>query len=242
MSTVLYKAGDASEHRLQIGERDFSLRVIRHKSARRLRLRFERLSQTLRLTMPQSASLKSALKWAANQQAWVDAQLARQIAPVALVPGAVIPVEGHDHVLTWRHDATRTPYPESGRLIVGGPEHRAGARTLVWLKDRARRVLGEETRALAAMHDLPLGGVSIGDPRSRWGSCSAHGDIRYSWRLILAPPAVRLATVAHEVAHLRHMDHSAAFHAFVSEISAADPSDARLWLRREGMSLHRYTL
>ena len=51
--------------------------------------------------------------------------------------------------------------------------------------------------------------VSVGDAGSRWGSCSSQGRIRLSWRLILAPPAVRRYVVAHEVAHLVHLDHGA---------------------------------
>ena len=54
--------------------------------------------------------------------------------------------------------------------------------------------------------------VSIGDPGSRWGSCSPHRNaIRYSWRLILAPPQVLDYVAAHEVAHLIHADHSPAY-------------------------------
>ena len=75
---------------------------------------------------------------------------------------------------------------------------------------------------------------------SRWGSCASTGTIRYSWRLILAPAFVRRATVAHEVAHLVHMNHAPAFHALVAEILGSDPRPARAWLRREGAALHRF--
>ena len=80
--------------------------------------------------------------------------------------------------------------------------------------------------------------VGIGDPLSRWGSCSSGGTIRYSWRLVMAPDFVRRATVAHEVAHLVHMNHGPVFHALVAELHGADPRPARLWLRREGAGLH----
>ena len=82
--------------------------------------------------------------------------------------------------------------------------------------------------------------VGVGDPLSRWGSCSSSGAIRYSWRLILAPDFVRRATVAHEVAHRVHMNHGPAFHALVETLFEADPKPARLWLRREGARLHRF--
>ena len=53
--------------------------------------------------------------------------------------------------------------------------------------------------------------VSIRDPRTRWGSCSAAGAISYSWRLVICPPPVLDYVVVHELCHLRVHDHSKAF-------------------------------
>ena len=100
-------------------------------------------------------------------------------------------------------------------------------------------MLTRETREFAAKTGARLERVGIGDPVSRWGSCSSRGAIRYSWRLILAPDFVRRATVAHEVAHLVHLNHGPDFHALVAGILGADPRPARAWLKREGAALHR---
>ena len=61
----------------------------------------------------------------------------------------------------------------------------------------------------------------------------------YSWRLILAPPAVLQYVAAHEVAHLAEMNHSQAFWDQVTRIYGPY-EDARRWLRTEGNALHRY--
>jgi predicted metal-dependent hydrolase len=61
----------------------------------------------------------------------------------------------------------------------------------------------------------------------------------YSWRLIMAPPEVLDYVAAHEVAHLREMNHSPRFWDVVAGIYP-DYERQRLWLRREGASLHRY--
>ena len=55
----------------------------------------------------------------------------------------------------------------------------------------------------------------------------------------MAPDFVRRATVAHEVAHLVHMNHGPDFHALVEALLGTDPAPARRWLRREGAALHR---
>src|SRR5690606_21427354 len=154
--------------------------------------------------------------------------------------GAALPVEGTMLRIVATGGAGRQVRRVGDRLLVGGPQAHAGARVVRWLKAEAKAALTAETQTLAAVHDLPLGRVSIGDPRGRWGSCSGRGGRRYSWGLIRAPLFVRLATVAHEVAHLRHMHHGPEFHAFVRAIALADPEAARAWLRREGAGLHRY--
>src|SRR3546814_9346420 len=71
---------------------------------------------------------------------------------------------------------------------------------------------------------------------SDWSSDVCSSDL---WRLICAPIFVRRATVAHEVAHLAHMDHSPAFHARHADIYGGDPVPARQWLREHGAMLHR---
>ena len=101
-------------------------------------------------------------------------------------------------------------------------------------------MLEAETRSLAARAGLSVGRIRVGDPRSRWGSCSGDGVIAYSWRLILAPPSVREATVAHEVAHRLHMHHGPDFHAAVERLLGRSPGPERTWLRRHGAELHRF--
>lgn len=125
-------------------------------------------------------------------------------------------------------------------LIVRGDPALFEARVLRWLKAEAKRVLDAETRAVAARAGVTIAKVSVGDTRSRWGSCSASGDIRYSWRLILAPPFVLRSTVAHEVAHRVHMNHSPAFRRLEQELLGESPSAARAWLRTHGAQLHGY--
>ena len=136
--------------------------------------------------------------------------------------------------------ASRSARRDGDALLVGGDPDLFEARVLRWLKAEARRVLEAETRALAAKAGVTVGRVSVGDTRSRWGSCSAAGDIRYSWRLILAPDFVRRSTVAHEVAHRVHMNHGPGFKALERALLGESPAAARAWLRAHGASLHGY--
>src|SRR3546814_2280285 len=138
----------------------------------------------------------------------------------------------------WDAGRSRRGAREDDRLVCGGPPEGLARRITSWLRREALRVLSEETAFYAGRAGVIVSQVTVGDPRGRWGSCAASGAIRYSWRLILAPDHVRRATVAHEVAHRLHMDHSPAFHAAAARILGDDPAPARAWLRTHGAALH----
>jgi predicted metal-dependent hydrolase len=224
---------------IEVGGRAVPILIRRHERARGYRLRLDR-SGAARLTMPVRGSERQAIAWARAQGTWIADQLGRlDTSTCPLESGAVFPLEGREVTVEWREDGSRRVTLDGDVLCVGGPQDRIGDRVLRWLRARAKVVLTEETLAIAHANGLTVRSVGIGDASSRWGSCAANGAIRYSWRLILAPPEVRISTVAHEVAHLRHMDHSAAFHAFHRAICPSDTVAARAWLKANGAGLHR---
>jgi predicted metal-dependent hydrolase len=210
-----------------------------HPAARRLRLALDEPRGLLRLTVPRRVSKRAALDWAARQSEWVEAQLARIEPAEPFVSGATIPFDGREILLQWEASAPRTPQLNDNTLSCGGPEERFGERIGRWLRDEARRRLLEETRDLTARSGIADAPVSVGDAGTRWGSCSASGAIRYNWRLLLAPPAVRAYVVAHEVAHRVHLNHGPGFHALQARLYDGDVAEARLALRLIGPRLKR---
>lgn len=233
----LFRAASA-EIAFTVRGRRHPLLVQRNPRARTMRLRIDPRDGGVRLTLPSRTSLRAARAWVESQRDWIERELSVLPAPSPLAPGAVIPFEGSPLVIEWRGGASRTVRRENDKLIVGGPPELVHARILRWLKREADARLAAETRAMASRAGVALGRVAVGDPRSRWGSCTASGDIRYSWRLILAPPEVREATVAHEVAHRLHMHHGPEFHAAVARLLGRDPAPERRWLRAHGAMLH----
>jgi predicted metal-dependent hydrolase len=220
------------------GGREQALVVIRRRGAKGMRLSIDPRDASVRLSLPLRAPLRPALAWAAEKRAWIEAELAKMPRGEPILPGMRLTVAGEDVVLDWCQSNPRNPALGFGMLRVGGPIEQMPSRVLRFLKRHALETLACETRDLAAAHNIVIAKVGVGDPKSRWGSCASSGDIRYSWRLILTPSHVRLATVAHEVAHRVHMNHSREFHALVAQLHGADPSPARRWLRANGTALH----
>lgn len=209
------------------------------RGARRMRLRLDERRGVLKLTGPLRMNRKAALDWAAEQREWVHAQVGAMLPAEPFVPGAIIPLEGRDVRLEWDAPATRTPKLDGVRLTCGGPQDGFARRIEAFLKRRALDTLSRETAEIAQRAGVALRAVAVGDADTRWGSCSSSGRIRYSWRLILAPPEVRRYVVAHEVAHLVHMDHGAKFKALERKLFEGDADSARLLLRRIGGRLKR---
>lgn len=203
--------------------------------ARRLSLRVSQLDGRVTLTLPKGVSEREARRFAEEKAGWISGALSRRGESVEILPGAVLPVEGHDRQVV-------TGSGRSARLLPGTitvPAGREGPAAAALLKHMARDRLQASVERYAGMVERPFGRVTLRDTRSRWGSCSSEGNLMFSWRLILAPRAVLDYVAAHEVAHLVHMDHSPAFWALVGDIFPGYREE-RSWLRRVGHELHRY--
>lgn len=210
-----------------------------HPRARRLKLRLADCGGHLLLTVPARGSRRSALAWAATQRDWVETQIIALMPGEPIDHGGRIPLNGEEVHLEWRVDAPRTPQVAGDLLTCGGPREAFASRIERWLRTQARETLSKETAAVAEQAGVTVRAVSVGDAASRWGSCSASGSIRYNWRLILAPPAVRRFVVAHEVAHRIEMNHGPRFKALEERLFGGDVAAARSELRRIGPRLKR---
>lgn len=209
------------------------------RSAKRLRLRFDETSGTLKLTCPLRTSRRAALGWALDQREWIEAQLARAQPGVPFEPGAIIPIEGENVRIIFDPAAPRTPSLDGSELRCGGPGAGLSRRIEGFLKRRALDRMSKEVAEYASAAGVSVASVSIGDAGTRWGSCSSTGRIRLSWRLILAPREVRRYVVAHEVAHLVHLDHSTKFKGLEARLYGPGLSEAKAMLRRLGPRLRR---
>ncbi|KAF0095135.1 MAG: hypothetical protein E1N59_1181 [Puniceicoccaceae bacterium 5H] len=88
------------------------------------------------------------------------------------------------------------------------------------LTSAAKLVLPPRTRELARLHGLTVGRISVRDQRTRWGSCSESGNISLNWRLVLLDPRLHDHVILHELAHLKHLNHSKAYWNFLGQLDA----------------------
>jgi predicted metal-dependent hydrolase len=87
-----------------------------------------------------------------------------------------------------------------------------------WLQTEAKRIFGERLPVYAAKLGVEFRAYGLSSAATRWGSCSSEGKIRLNWRLIHFPVPIIDYVVAHELAHLREMNHSPRFWKTVESI------------------------
>jgi predicted metal-dependent hydrolase len=207
-------------------------------------LRVSSATGQILLTIPEHATFASARSFAEAHGGWIAARIARVPERVDLLPGSFVPIRGVAHRIEHRPDLRVVARQGIGDaeqpvLSVSGQEEAVPGRVRRYLTGEA----GRDLKAAVAKHTASLGiparRIAIRDTKSRWGSCSSTGTLSFSWRLIMAPPLVLDYLAAHEVAHLKELNHSNRFWTLLGELCPAT-DEAERWLKRQGAELHRY--
>jgi predicted metal-dependent hydrolase len=228
-------AGQAS---LPLLAGDASVLWRRSARARRVSLRIDARAGKVVITLPTRAARSAGMALLADNASWVAQRLAALPPPVSFAPGGMVTIDGAPVPIRHAPGARGGAWLADGALHVTGEPEFLGRRVRDFLRAEARRRFA--AAALAKAHEAGLSPrrVTVKDTSSRWGSCSPDGVLMFCWRLIMAPPFVQDYVVGHEVAHLRHLNHGAAFWKLCETLS---PHRARAdaWLHAEGAGLLR---
>ncbi|MEM8576135.1 MAG: SprT family zinc-dependent metalloprotease [Pseudomonadota bacterium] len=210
--------------------------VRRSSRTRRLSLRVSALDGRVTLSLPKSVPLREAEAFLQERAEWLRSAVASQPPLIPVKPGAKLPVAGKELAVVERSSRACVIEHSAIATRAGRP---AGPQVAALLKRHARVHLTAACEKYgAAVGRMPVR-ITLRDPRSRWGSCTSSGNLMFSWRLAMAPLPVLDYVAAHEVAHLRQMNHSARFWALVRQL-CPEYEPRRAWLHRHGADLHRY--
>jgi predicted metal-dependent hydrolase len=207
-------AGLLHETQLMAGEHSVLVRFYRHRRARRYVLRL-RSDGTARITVPRGGDVIQALDFASKHSRWLENQIKQrtlhppiaqswQVGSRILFRGELVLLELAEPISGAVRFAT-----EVVRVETEVTDVRPRVERHLW--SLAKGELPPRVMELAVEHGFTVRRVSVRNQRSRWGSCSRRGTISLNWRLIQAPDFVRDYIICHELAHLRHMNHSARF-------------------------------
>ncbi len=169
---------------------------------------------------------------------WVSDRLAALPEAVRLTDGAIVPICGVPHRIRHAPLARGAAWLLEDELHVTGAPEFVARRARDFLHAEAKRRLGALVMAKSGMLGIAPKRLTVKDTKSRWGSCAPDKSLMLSWRLVMAPTFVQDYVVAHEVAHLRHMNHGQQFWALVDDLTP-HTTTAIAWLRTEGSRLLR---
>lgn len=216
--------------------------VKRSKRARRVALRLDPIERVINLVVPEKMPLHKAYMFAADHEDWVRETLGNLAAPVPFTHGQTLPIFGDKITL----DITKDPTLKHTKIKLEGDtlnittyQNDPSNRIKAYFKKTARAGLADIATDKAEEIGQALRSVRVRDTKSRWGSCSQDGDLSFSWRLIFAPYTAIDYVVAHEAAHLVHMDHSKNFWTLCEGL-CLNYREGKTWMKRHGNDLMRY--
>lgn len=226
---------------IEVAGKVLPLTIRQNERATRMTLRIEPGGRALKLTVPEGLPEREVSAFLTRHQGWLMTKLARFSGESELEDGGTILVRGVAHRIErtgrLRGLTEALVIGEEAVLRVGGAEEHLRRRIADYLKKEARSELERLVAVYAGRTGSRARSLSLKDTRSRWGSCSAEGDLSFSWRIAMAPPKVIAYLAAHEVAHLQEMNHGPRFWALCESL-CPETKDARHWLKRNGTMLH----
>lgn len=210
----------------------------RSRRARRVSLRIDASTGAVVVTLPMRAARGAGVALLMTHADWVSARLAQLPDATPFLDGATVQVCGRALQITHVPHKRGGAWIEGETLFVTGAPEFLRRRVADFMRAEARRrlilLVADKAARLGAMPRR----LTVRDTRSRWGSCASDGSLSFSWRLVMAPEFVQDYVAAHEVAHLRHMNHGNRFWALVRRLTPH--TDAAIaWLHAEGARLLR---
>lgn len=210
--------------------------------AKRMALRVDSHKRTVNLVIPKRASLRSAYMFALEHKYWIRQKVDEMPEVIDYVDGAKIKILGQRYKIVINYDKTLKKTDISlkdNELLILTNKEDPSSRIRRFIINMAKERLTTLAHEKAAEIGKKIHSVTVRDTVSRWGSCSSDGKLSFSWRLIFSPEHAFDYVVAHEVAHLQHLDHSPAFWHLCEDISS-DYSRGKTWMKRHAQELIKY--
>ena len=217
-------------------EPDLEIFLRQNSNSRRITLRISALDGKITITGPNYLDFTEFRKFAESKKSWLKSKRKAFEPPIFVSEGIKIPIMGTYTEISFSN--VREPKKIGGILFVS-KEKPVSTQVKKYLQEIGRIHIAYMSKEFAERLGSKVHKITLRDTRSRWGSCSNDANLMFSWRLVMAPEDVLAYVVAHEVAHLKHMNHSKDFWATVEYLFGPYKKE-RTWLKQNGSSLHRY--
>jgi len=200
-------------------DRDVLCYIRKSNRARRISLRIES-SEKIILTLPRWATLQQGRAFLLQQRKWIEKRIENSPPVIDLIThlqtGGQIWLSSHPRTLNLIDVNKMAKFSHQicyDQITLNIPKNSLGADEEVFsfLQALAKENLTNRVFILSKKFGFNVKKVRVGNQKSRWGSCSSKGTISLNWRLLLLNYTLGQYVILHELAHLKHMNHSLAF-------------------------------
>jgi predicted metal-dependent hydrolase len=217
-------------------EPDLEIFLRQNSNSRRITLRISALDGKITITGPNYLDFKEFKNFAESKKSWLKTKTKSFQRPIFVTEGIKIPIIGTE-IKIQSSDVQRPK--RFGSILFVSKQKPVSTQVKKYLTEICKIHLDYMCKEFAARLGSKVHKITLRDTRSRWGSCSNDAKLMFSWRLVMAPEDVLAYVAAHEVAHLKHMNHSKDFWETVEYLFGPYKKE-RAWLKQNGSTLHRY--
>ena len=218
---------------------NLQIEIVRNKRQRTLRLKVNPKTGQPEVSIPWLCPTFMAKSFVQKHLIWIKKNMEQTPQKQTFAPQMKISLLGRELTLIHNPASKRGTHIDGNTLVVGGEQPFFGRRVKDFIKAELKNYITDKAKTFATTQNKKVKSVTVRDTFSRWGSCSSAGGLSFSWRLALAPTFVLDYVIAHEVAHLVHMNHSIFFWQTVKQMYP-ESARAKRWLKENGKILHAF--
>lgn len=218
--------------------KEFEIQFLKRIGQKTIRLHFDRHGRIF-LSAPFFCTEKKALDFVEKNLEWLRIQAQKVPIPQLFHNGQVINLVGITYIIIHVPTLKSGIFANSNKLYVCGSAEFLHRRVRNFAKKQLLNYIQKKAVEMATkIHQNPAR-ISLRDTTSRWGSCSSKKNLNFCWKLAMAPIYVIDYLIAHEVSHLKEMNHGKSFWETVSLFNTKQ-AEAQIWLRRNGSKLQSW--
>jgi len=215
--------------------------VIKFSKRKTLALKVNKRGEVI-VAAPMRCSKRAIKNFVESNTQWIEKALSKveiyqkKSETKKYVVGELFFFKGEEYPLIFIDDIKNVKLKQTALQV---PTHHKSPAKLIynWYRDNASEAIMEAVDIQSERLGLYPEKMIVSKMRSSWGTCSCKGRISIAWRLIMAPPEVLNYVVIHELAHLKHLNHSKKFWSLVQEY-CPNFKEHRKWLKEHGAYLH----
>jgi predicted metal-dependent hydrolase len=224
---------------LKINEHIVPINISSNKKAKRYILKADHVSRQIKLTTPTRYCDSQIEEFITAKQNWIWQQYKALNEKITFQNGLTIPILGKEYKITYLANGEKPIELVDNMLLVSGRESLLPTKIKHFLQQHIKSEIITLVNAKSKATGENYSKITLKEMKSRWGSCNSKRTLCFCWRIVFAPQEVLDYLVAHEVAHLTHMNHSPQFWQLVAQLNN-DCMKNRNWLKKNGSQLYLY--